>query len=193
MLAFVQATVGGVVALLCKTHVQQTARPPQLSTARMMLEDCMGLLGWSWLVGLFAAWLNPGAPGGGFDWDYSTPNFVGLVYFSLAMLLVWDAWSFFLHRWLHTNKTAFNLVHAKHHEHKAALDVRTSGYETFTDGFLAVALPLLGIYALGAAVGNWWYVFAGKLPRPTSSTWEAVLRGWVCCPACTVTCTHAKC
>jgi sterol desaturase/sphingolipid hydroxylase (fatty acid hydroxylase superfamily) len=128
----------------------------------MMLHCTIGYINWSLPVGLYAAWLNPGAPGG-FAWDYSLPNFVGLVYFSLAVLMAWDAWSFFHHRWLHLNKTAFTLVHAKHHEHQAALSVRTGGYMTATEGFLSDALPLLVMYALGAAIGNWWYPLAGML------------------------------
>jgi hypothetical protein len=113
-------------------------------------------------MSLFAAWLNPGAPGG-FAWDYSLTNFIGPFYFSLATLLAWDAWGFFHHRWLHLNKKAFTLVHAKHHEHKAALNVRTAAHMTMAECFLALALPLLGIYVLGAAVGSWWYLLAGEL------------------------------
>jgi hypothetical protein len=165
LLMFLQTTVVAVVTVLSKTHVQQSARSPQLSAARMMIHDLIGHFGWSWLVGLYAAWLNPGGPGGGFAWDLTVPNMVVLVYTSNAYLMAWDAWSFFHHRWLHVNKTAFNLVHAKHHEHKAALDVRTAAYMTITEGFLALALPLVVMYALAAAIGNWWYLFAGEFQQ----------------------------
>jgi sterol desaturase/sphingolipid hydroxylase (fatty acid hydroxylase superfamily) len=65
-------------------------------------------------------------------------------------------------RYNHTNKTLFNLVHAKHHDQKAALDTRSGGYATFLDTLGGASLPLMCIYALGVATGNWWFAFAGQ-------------------------------
>jgi sterol desaturase/sphingolipid hydroxylase (fatty acid hydroxylase superfamily) len=126
----------------------------------MLFDSTLGYIGWSWPLGLYVAWLNPGARGG-FAWDYSIPSFLPVVYFSLATLMAYDAWSYWTHRWMHVNKTAFVWLHAKHHEHQAALDVRTSGYMSIYEGIFSDALPLLAIYALGSATGNWWYSFAG--------------------------------
>lgn len=150
-------------------HIRQSARSPQLSTLRMLYETTLGYVGWAWPLGMFAAWLNPGAPGG-WVWDYSCPNLVAVLYFCLATLCAYDAASFFLHRWLHVNKTAFVWLHAKHHEHQAALDVRTAGYMTPLEGIFSDALPMLAIYALGAATGNWWYSFAGRVAATQSGS-----------------------
>lgn len=73
--------------------------------------------------------------------------------------------SFFLHRWMHQNKTAFRLMHAKHHEQRAALDVTTSGYMSFNEGCFSSALPMLLLYLLGMRTGNWWYTLAGVCAR----------------------------
>jgi sterol desaturase/sphingolipid hydroxylase (fatty acid hydroxylase superfamily) len=128
----------------------------------MLFEVTQGYIGWAWPLGLYAAWLNPGAAGG-FSWDYTFPNFVLQICFCLATLMLYDAYSYFVHRWMHLNKTAFVWLHVKHHEHHAALDVRTAGYMTVLEGVLSDALPMLAIYVLGAATGNWWYSFAGGL------------------------------
>ncbi len=78
------------------------------------------------------------------------------------MLACADSYSYFLHRWLHENKTAFVWLHAKHHEHKAALDVRSAGYMSIGEGVFSDALPMLFIYALGQMTGNWWMSFVGE-------------------------------
>jgi hypothetical protein len=73
-----------------------------------------------------------------------------------------DTYSYFLHRWLHVNKGAFVWLHAKHHEHKAALDTRSAGYMSVMEGIFSDALPMLFIYVLGQLTGNWWMSFLGK-------------------------------
>lgn len=65
------------------------------------------------------------------------------------------------HRWMHENKTVFNLTHRKHHSQQAALDATTSGYMALTEGVLSGAIPVAISYALGLATGNWWYTLAG--------------------------------
>lgn len=62
---------------------------------------------------------------------------------------------------MHENKTAFNLLHRKHHSQQAALDATTSGYMALTEGGLSGAVPIAISYALGLATGNWWYTLAG--------------------------------
>lgn len=92
-----------------------------------------------------------------------------------------DTYSYFLHRWLHVNKGAFVWLHAKHHEHKAALDTRSAGYMSVMEGIFSDALPMLFIYALGQLTGNWWMSFLGEYCTPTC---------WLCsaqssCQPCT--------
>lgn len=104
----------GQVAILRKTHLQPYTKPPRLSWIRMLAENSLGFLGWTWTVGLVAAWLNPGAEGG-WQWDYSCPNLLLLGYYASACMMLYDAYSYPLHKWMHQNKTAFRLMHMKHH------------------------------------------------------------------------------
>lgn len=158
-----QALVHTCILLLSKLHLKQRCRAPKLSAAFMLVEDAKGYLGWTWMLGLHAAWINPGAPGG-WTWDYSCPNLVLLGYYALAVLMCYDAYSFVLHKWMHSNKTAFRLMHSKHHEYKASLDVTTSGYMSLAEGAFSSALPMLALYCCGMMTGNWWYTLAGTVP-----------------------------
>lgn len=52
-------------------------------------------------------------------------------------------------------------LHAKHHEMKANLNVLTTGYMSILEGQVSAGVPMLALYAAGAATGNWWYCLAG--------------------------------
>jgi sterol desaturase/sphingolipid hydroxylase (fatty acid hydroxylase superfamily) len=159
-LVLMQCAVTVLIALLRKLHLKQHSSPPKLSAAHMLGESILGYSSWTFMLGAFAAWVNPGAPGG-WQWDYSCPNLLAVAYFSLAVLMLYDAYSYFLHKWMHDNKTAFRIMHRKHHEVKAMLNVMTSGYMAAAEGVFSSAIPMCVLYALGVATGNWWYTAAG--------------------------------
>jgi sterol desaturase/sphingolipid hydroxylase (fatty acid hydroxylase superfamily) len=159
-LVLLQFAVAAPILLLRRIHLQQYSNTPKLSAAHMLGESILGYSSWTFMLGAFAAWLNPGAPGG-WQWDYSCPNVLLLGYFSLAVLMLYDAYSYVLHKWMHDNKTAFRIMHRKHHEVKAMLSVMTSGYMAAAEGVFSSAIPMCVLYALGAATGNWWYTAAG--------------------------------
>jgi sterol desaturase/sphingolipid hydroxylase (fatty acid hydroxylase superfamily) len=163
-LLLLQFAVWAHVSILRKTHLKRYGPIPKLSSARLLAESVIGYNAWTWLLGAFAAWLNPGAAGG-MQWDYSCPNIMVLGYFCLAMLMPYDIWSFFTHKWMHDNKTAFRYLHRKHHEMKASLNVLTSAYMSAAEGQITVGIPMVGIYAAGVATGNWWYCMAGEAAR----------------------------
>lgn len=83
-----QYLVLGMVTLLSKFHLKQSARAPQLSQTVMFFEVTMGYIGWAWPTGLYAAWINPGAPGS-FTWSYGPPSIFLLMYFCLFTLVAY--------------------------------------------------------------------------------------------------------
>jgi sterol desaturase/sphingolipid hydroxylase (fatty acid hydroxylase superfamily) len=80
----------------------------------MLIESAIGYLGFTWPLGLLAAWLSPGAKGG-WQWDYTCPNLLLLGYYATACMMLYDAYTYVFHKWMHENKTAFRLMHRKHH------------------------------------------------------------------------------
>jgi sterol desaturase/sphingolipid hydroxylase (fatty acid hydroxylase superfamily) len=128
----------------------------------MLAETSLGYLGWTWGIGLLqlAAWINPGAADG-WQWDYTCPNILLMGYYALAVLMAYDAYSYPVHKWMHENKTAFNWMHRKHHDQKAALDATSSGYMELTEGVVSANIPNAVLYVLGMATGNWWMTLAG--------------------------------
>jgi len=99
------------------------------------------------------AYLNPDWS----DWEFAFPNYFLVGYWCLATLMAYDCYSFFLHRWMHVNKAAFNFLHARHHASIAALDVNTASYMSAQEGCLVSGVPFLLLFAAGWATGNWWY------------------------------------
>jgi hypothetical protein len=79
------------VNLLHWHHLPRSAKPVKLHWARMLAEDVAGYSGWTWPLGLLAAWLNPGAPGG-LAWDFSCPNLLSLGYYAQVTLMAYDAY-----------------------------------------------------------------------------------------------------
>jgi sterol desaturase/sphingolipid hydroxylase (fatty acid hydroxylase superfamily) len=67
---------------------------------------------------------------------------------SLACLAVVDAWYFFVHRWCHANRTAYRLLHAKHHEPTASLNAITVGYVDPVCALLEGGVPGLCAHGL---------------------------------------------
>lgn len=160
-----QYAVLGLVAICRKTHVKQypaTVTPPKLFRLHMLAETSLGYPGWTWGIGLLAAWVNPGAADG-WQWDYTCPNILLMGYYSLAVLMAYDAYSYPVHKWMHENKTAFNWMHRKHHDQKAAfrMDATSSGYMELTEGVVSANIPNAVLYVLGLATGNWWMTLAG--------------------------------
>lgn len=88
VLVLQQYLVLGVITLLSKFHLKQSARAPQLSQTVMFFEATLGYIGWAWPTGLYAAWLNPGAPGS-FSWGYGPPRFFFLLGFCLFTLITY--------------------------------------------------------------------------------------------------------
>lgn len=176
-----QYVVLGLVALCRKTHVKKypaAVAPPKVSALRMLFETALGYAGWTWGIGLAAAWIQPGAIDG-WQWSYKCPNVMLLGYYATAVLMAYDAYSYPLHKWMHENKTAFNLLHKKHHEQKAALDATTSGYMALTEGVVSGVIPIAISYGIGMATGNWWFTLAGAVA-------QAALR-----KSCAPRCQHA--
>lgn len=165
-----QYAVLALAALCQKAHLKKyppAVPSPKISRLRMLAETSLGLAGWSWGMGLVAAWINPGAADG-WQWSYECPNLLLMGYYATAVLMVYDAYSYFVHKWMHDNKTAFNLMHKKHHDPRAALDATTSGYQTLSEGVVSGSLPLAASYLLGMATGNWWLTLAGERGRNES-------------------------
>lgn len=102
------------VAVLRKVHLQPYAKAPAHSWQRMWAESALGYLGWAWPLGLVSAWINPGHDGG-FSWSFSCPNLLLVGYYAAACTILYDIYAFPLHKWMHENKTAFRLMHRKHH------------------------------------------------------------------------------
>jgi hypothetical protein len=86
------------VAFLRRIHLKQYSSPPKLSWRRMLAETSFGYLGWTWALGLVAAWINPGA-NGGWSWDYSCPNLLAMCYYATACLMMYDAYRWVLGVW----------------------------------------------------------------------------------------------
>jgi hypothetical protein len=79
-----------------------------------------------------------------------------------VFLALVDAWYYFFHRWCHTNRTAYRLLHAKHHDPTAALNAITAGYVNPVCAALEVGVPMAVAYLLTALVtGNLWHALAG--------------------------------
>lgn len=108
-LLIMELAVWAHVSLLRKTHLKPYGPTPKLSNWRLFVEDVLGYSAWTWLPGAFMAWLNPGAVDG-LQWSYACPNLLALGYFCLLAIMPWDVYSYFTHRWMHTNRTAFRYV-----------------------------------------------------------------------------------
>jgi hypothetical protein len=78
---------------------------------------------------------------------------------------------------MHDNKIAFNIMHKKHHDPRAALDATTSGYQTLSEGVVSGSLPLAVSYLLGMATGNWWLTLAGAHARNESNSLDCLQSG----------------
>ena len=131
-----QYAVLGLVAICRKTHVKQypaTVTPPKLFRLHMLAETSLGYPGWTWGIGLLAAWVNPGAADG-WQWDYTCPNILLMGYYSLAVLMAYDAYSYPVHKWMHENKTAFNWMHRKHHRDGRRPEGSIGCYELWLHG-----------------------------------------------------------
>ena len=65
---------------------------------------------------------------------------------------------YFMHRWFHSNKLAFRLFHAHHHETSVQLDISTTFYSHPIDYIFDLGIPLVATCWLAhTVVGNFWY------------------------------------
>jgi sterol desaturase/sphingolipid hydroxylase (fatty acid hydroxylase superfamily) len=119
----------------------------------MFLEAVKSYAVWVFPMAVLQAYLNPGWS----DWSFTFPNYIVLGYWCLGTLMAYDCYSYFLHRWMHMNKTAFNILHSRHHASIAALDVNTASYMAASEGCLVSGIPFLLLFAAGWSTGNWWY------------------------------------
>jgi sterol desaturase/sphingolipid hydroxylase (fatty acid hydroxylase superfamily) len=86
----------------------------------------------------------------------------------LAFLALVDVWYFFVHRWCHTNRTAYRLLHAKHHEPTGSLNATTANYNNPVCAVLDAGVPIFLAYSLTAFVtGNVWHALAGIMLEVT--------------------------
>jgi hypothetical protein len=108
-LLFMQYAMMLVVSFFQRIHLKQYTSPPKFSWHRMLAETSFSYLGWTWTLGLVAAWINPGAKGG-WSWDYSCPNLLGLCYYATACLMMYDAYRFVLGV-LHAYSVLWSLWH----------------------------------------------------------------------------------
>ncbi|KAI8471046.1 MAG: hypothetical protein J3K34DRAFT_418377 [Monoraphidium minutum] len=150
--------VQSIVALILKVYdtyglAKKNTRDPALPLWRMLWADVVGYYSWMVGAGLAHAWFNPTPDTWSFEFHFSK-----LLWYQLPILMVYDTWFFFVHRYAHINKWLFRHVHAMHHRFDAYLSVTSNSFEHPLDGLLVVGIPVGFVVALGCYVGNFWAV-----------------------------------
>ncbi|GBF96565.1 diacylglycerol O-acyltransferase 2A [Raphidocelis subcapitata] len=148
----VQTAIWGVLTVWRSLGLaKKNTRDPQLPVLRMLWADFIGYYSWMIGAGLVHAWYNPTMQ----SWDF-TFNFQYQFWIQLPLLMAYDTWFFFAHRYAHINKWMFRHVHAMHHRNDAYLSVTSNSFETPADGLLVVGIPV-GLIALFCCwTNNFW-------------------------------------
>lgn len=151
----VQTVVWGILTFYRSVGLaKKNTRDPILPLWRMLAADVAGYYSWMIGAGLVQAWYNPTWE----SWRYDFP-FSRLLWYQLPIIMAFDTWFFFVHRYAHINKWLFKYVHAMHHRFDAYLSVTSNSFETPADGLLVVGIPVGLVMLLGCHIGNFWCVF----------------------------------
>ncbi|KIY96715.1 hypothetical protein MNEG_11249 [Monoraphidium neglectum] len=151
----VQMLVWGVLTVYNRNGLsKKNTREPALPVSRMLLADVFGYYSWMIGAGLVQAWYNPTMDSWGFEFPFTK-----LLWYQLPIIMAYDTWFFFVHRYAHINKWLFRHVHAMHHRNDAYLNVTSNSFEHPIDGLMVVGIPVGFVALLGCHIGNFWTLF----------------------------------
>jgi sterol desaturase/sphingolipid hydroxylase (fatty acid hydroxylase superfamily) len=142
-------------------YLERDAKRPAISRWRMLRQDVVGIAGTVLPLSLALAYFDP-------VYRFPLPSSFSEGVFGALMLvpyvfiyvLAFDCYYYFGHRLCHAVPWLYRTVHKKHHLPSAALDVRSTSYMSFAEGFLLIGLPLVPMVLVPAFClrGNFWAV-----------------------------------